>query len=52
MDFFDKLIVVGFYSLPFLAVLLPLLPFAIANTIAENRQRKADDLKMKEWGLK
>jgi hypothetical protein len=52
MDFFDKLIVVGLYSLPFLVVLLALLPFAIANTIEENRQRKADDLKMKEWGLK
>ena len=52
MDFFDKLVIVGLYSLPILAVLLPLLPFAIANTIAEKQQKEADEQTMKEWGLK
>lgn len=52
MDFLDKLVIVGLYSLPILAVLLPLLPFAIENTIAEKRQKEADEHTMKEWGLK
>lgn len=52
MTFFDKIVILSFYSLPFVVVLFALLPFAIMNTIEENKQRKADDLKMKEWGLK
>ncbi len=52
MDFFDKLVILGLYSLPVLAVIVPLLPFAIANTIEEKKQRKADEQIMKEWGLK
>lgn len=52
MDFFDKLVIVGLYCLPLLVVSLPLLPFAIANTIAEKRQKEADEQTMKEWGLK
>lgn len=52
MSFFDKIVSISFYSIPVLAVILPLIPFAIMNTIEENKQRKADELKMKEWGLK
>ena len=52
MTILDKICILSIFAIPLFLVILPLVPFAIMNTIEENKQRKADELKMKEWGLK
>lgn len=51
-DVIDTIAVLGIYSGAFLILLLPFIPFAIATTIRENREKAESDRITKEWGLK
>ena len=51
-NFIDTLAVLGIYGGLFIFPLLPFIPFAIANTIRENREKAESDRVIREWGLK